>query len=143
MPRPSLPLGSYGKITAWRDGAGWIARAKFRDFDGVVRPVKRSGRTKVAAERALRAALVEREVPAKESEVMPGTTFGKVAELWLAEVERAVDADGFSGRRDMAGPSSLPVRSSQRRRHQQVSLGVVPVDGGDQVDRLRFGEGRA
>jgi hypothetical protein len=37
MARPPLPLGSYGKITSWQDGAGWLSRAKFRDFDGVVR----------------------------------------------------------------------------------------------------------
>jgi hypothetical protein len=39
MARPPLPLGSYGKITSWQDGAGWLSRAKFRDFDGVVRMV--------------------------------------------------------------------------------------------------------
>lgn len=69
MPRPPLPLGAYGKIKTWQDGKTWLARAKFRDFDGVVRLVKRTGRTKAAAERALRAALVERQAPVKQAKV--------------------------------------------------------------------------
>ena len=71
MARPPLPVGSYGKITSWQDGPIWLARAKFRDFDGVARPVKRSAKTRTAAERALRAALVERQTPAKRAEVTP------------------------------------------------------------------------
>jgi hypothetical protein len=63
MARPRLPLGSYGKITTWETSAGFTARTKFRNFDGVVRPVKRNGKTKAAAERALKAALVERQTP--------------------------------------------------------------------------------
>jgi hypothetical protein len=46
MPRPPLPLGTYGKIKTWQEGKAWLARAQFRDFDGIVRPVKRSGKTK-------------------------------------------------------------------------------------------------
>ena len=65
MPRPPLPLGSYGKISSWQEGAGWTARATFRDFDGVSRLVKRTGRSKAAAERALRATLPERQAPGK------------------------------------------------------------------------------
>lgn len=120
MPRPPLPPGSYGKITSWRDGSGWIARAKFRDFDGVARLVKRRGRTKAAAERALRAALVDRQAPAQASEVTPATSFGKVADLWLAEVERAVDA----GRRS---PGTLDTYGSILRRHVRPALGELRV----------------
>ena len=120
MPRPPLPLGSYGKVTAWRDGSGWLARAKYRDFDGVVRRVKRHGRTKAAAERSLRAALAERQAPAKESEVTASTTFGKVCELWLAEVERAVDAGTRS-------PGTLDTYRSIFRRHVRPALGELRV----------------
>lgn len=63
MPRPPLAIGTYGKIKTWQEDKVWLARAKFRDFDGIVRSVKRSGKTKAAAERALRAALVERQTP--------------------------------------------------------------------------------
>jgi integrase len=120
MARPPLPLGSYGKITSWQDGSVWIARAKFRDFDGVGRLVKRSGRTKAAAERALRAALVERQAPAALAEVTPSTTFGKVADLWLAEVERAVDGGTRS-------PGTLDTYRSILRRHVRPALGRLRV----------------
>ena len=64
MPRPPLSLGTYGKIKTWQEGKTWLARVKFRDFDGIVRFVKRSGKTKAAAERELKAALAERQMPA-------------------------------------------------------------------------------
>ncbi len=120
MARPPLPLGSYGKITTWHDDGAWIARVKFRDFDGVVRFVKRRGKSKAAAERALRAALVERQAPAKLAEVTPSTTFGKVADLWIAQVERAVDAGNRS-------PGTLDTYSSILRRHVRPALGELRV----------------
>ena len=61
------------------------------DFDGKVRRVKRSGKTKAAAERELKAALADRQRPAKQAEITPNTKIDKVAELWLAEIERAVE----------------------------------------------------
>ncbi|MBN9100934.1 MAG: site-specific integrase [Pseudonocardia sp.] len=120
MARPPLPLGSYGKIKTWQDGGAWIARAQFRDFDGVVRMVKRRAVSKAAAERALRAALVERQAPGKVAEVSPSTTFGKVADLWLAEVERAVDAGTRS-------PGTLDTYRSILRRHVRPALGQLRV----------------
>jgi hypothetical protein len=84
MPRPPLPLGSYGKITAWQEGDGWIARTKYRDLDGVVRFVKRTGKSEAAATRALRAALTGRQAPASSAAVTPDTRIAKVAALWFA-----------------------------------------------------------
>jgi integrase len=118
--RQPLPLGSYGKVKLWQDGDVWTARVQFRDFDGVVRPVKRSGKSKAAAERALRAALVDRQAPVKEREITPQSRFSKVAELWLAEVEQAVDA----GRRS---PGTLDVYRSVYRLHVRPALGELRV----------------
>lgn len=120
MARESLPLGSYGKSTFWQEGSVWLARVQYRDFDGVVRPVKRRGKSKAAAERALRAALVTRQVPAKDREITPQSRFSKVAELWLAEVEQAVDA----GRRS---PGTLDTYGSVYRRHVKPALGELRV----------------
>ncbi len=120
MPRPPLPIGTYGKITVWQEGGGWTARAKFRDFDGVGRLVKRSGRTKAAAERALRAALLERQALAAQGAVTPATLFGRVADLWLEEIERAVDA----GRRS---PGTLDTYRSILRTHVRPALGEFRV----------------
>jgi integrase len=131
MPRPLLPLGSYGHIAAWQEGEVWIARAKVRDFDGVVRRVKRTGRTKAAAKRALREALVDRQAPAKAGEVTPETRFGKVADLWLKEVERAVDAGTRS-------PGTLDTYRSILRRHVRPALAALRVREVDTpvVDRV-------
>lgn len=120
MARPPLPLGSYGKIATWEDGGAWVARAKFRDFDGVVRLVKRRAKSRAAAERALRAAFVERQAPAKLAEVVASTTFGKVADLWIAEVERAVDAGTRS-------PGTLDTYRSILRRHVRPAIGQLRV----------------
>ena len=87
MGRPPFPLGAYGKIKIWKEGPTWLVRAKFRDFDGTARWVKRSGKTKAAAERELKAALADRQRPVKRAEINPNTKIEKVAELWLAEVD--------------------------------------------------------
>lgn len=131
MPRPPLPLGTYGKIKTWQEDKVWLARAKFRDFDGVVRLVKRSGKTKAAAERALRAALVERQAPVRQSEITTQTTIEKVAELWLAEIEQAVNAGSKS-------PSTLDAYRTIYHRHVQPALGALRVREVDTpaVDRV-------
>ncbi|WP_367131173.1 tyrosine recombinase XerC [Saccharothrix sp. HUAS TT1] len=95
MPRPPLPLGTYGKIRTYQDSAGWRARTNFRDFDGVTRPVERRGRTEATAIRALKKALAERTAPVDSEGITPDMRFRTAAELWLREFQRAVD----SGRR--------------------------------------------
>jgi hypothetical protein len=61
MPRPPLPIGTWGRISTKvteTDKNGkpvkHMSRAKFRDHDGVVRPVTAVGNTKTAAERAIK-----------------------------------------------------------------------------------------
>lgn len=120
MARPPLGLGTYGTVKTWQDASGWVARAQFRDQDGVVRQVKRRGKSKSAAERALRAAFVERQAPVSRSAVTPDTKLMKVAELWLADVERAVDA----GQRS---PGTLDTYRSIYRRHVRPALGELRV----------------
>jgi len=60
MPRPPLPIGTWGDISTWVvqvDEKGKAVKhksqARFRDHDGRVRPVSAFGKTKSAAERAL------------------------------------------------------------------------------------------
>lgn len=120
MGRQPLPLGSHGEIRTWQEGSVWLARTRFRDFDGVVRPVKRSGRTKSAAVRALREALVERQAPAKASEVTADSKFSKVAEMWFLEVEQQV-ADGSKS------PGTLDTYRSIYKRHVRPALGELRV----------------
>jgi hypothetical protein len=120
MPRPSLPPGTYGKIKTWQDGKTWLARVKFRDYDGAVRLVKRSGKTKAGAVRELKAALADRQRPVRQAEITPHTTMEKMATLWLAEIERAVDAGTKS-------PGTLDAYRSIYRRHVEPALGGLRV----------------
>lgn len=67
MPRPTLPIGSWGKVTRNELGKGrWVAKARVRDVDGVTRLVERSGRTGAEAERNLSAHLADRTAPSME-----------------------------------------------------------------------------
>jgi lysozyme family protein len=102
MARPELPLGAYGKITTTESSAGFTSITKFRDMDGVVRRVKRNGKTAAAAERTLKAALINRQAPVKDAAVEPGSKFSKVAELWFTEFEQLVG----SGQRSSGSPDT-------------------------------------
>jgi len=120
MGRPALALGTYGAISTTCEGKMWVARTKYRDLGGVVRKVKRSGKSQASAERALKEALRDREAPARESEVKPGTKVAKVADLWLAEFAAAVE-DG------MRSPGTFDTYASVYRNHLQSSLGSLTV----------------
>jgi integrase len=60
MPRPPLILGTWGKISRSKQGKVWSASARFRDFDGVTRQVRRTGTTGPKAEDALKEYLRDR-----------------------------------------------------------------------------------
>jgi integrase len=94
MARPPLPLGTYGKIKTWQESGAWLARAQFRDFDGAVRPVKRSGKTKAAAIRKLKAALAERQRPVKHATPRPAprSLTSEQRQQWLDAVQTSETA---------------------------------------------------
>jgi integrase len=96
MGRPRLPVGTHGKVRCYRTAAGWFATTKFRDYDGVIRRVERSGRTKAAAERALKEAIRDRTTPADEGAIKPNTRFEDAAALWLEDFQAAVDSGARS-----------------------------------------------
>ena len=65
MGRPLLPVGTAGKIQFVTLPSGQIqAWTKFRDFDGRIRLVAKHGRSRAAAERALKLELTQRQTPA-------------------------------------------------------------------------------
>jgi integrase len=82
MARPSLPLGTAGKFRFYGDGDKWIARCGFRDYDGVTRTVERSGKSRAAAERALKSAVRDRSHYHRGAEINPETKIVAVAERW-------------------------------------------------------------
>jgi integrase len=105
-----------GRLADHRRGCGG-------DGGGVHRPpsVALPGvRTKAAAQRALRSALVDRQTPAKQAEITAETKVVKVAQLWLAEVERTVDAGTKS-------PGTLDAYRSIYQRHVKPALGSLRV----------------
>ncbi len=131
MPRPPLPRVPAGRSKPGRKVKLGSRAPSSATFDGTVRLVKRSGKTKAAAERAIRAALVERQAPVKQSEITAQTKIEQVAELWLAEIEQAVDAGSKS-------PSTLDAYRTIYRRHVKPALGELRVREVDTpaVDRV-------
>ncbi|MFI0471001.1 tyrosine recombinase XerC [Saccharopolyspora sp. 5N102] len=93
---------------------------KFRDFDGVTRPVERTGRTKAAAERNLKKALVERGKVRGGASIKPETKFRDVAGLWLKALERKVDAGTRS-------PTTFDQYRSNLHLHVLPALGELRV----------------
>lgn len=89
MPRPPLPVGTYGKIRTKQIAVKtWEATARFRMADGGLKRVGRVGPTKAAAEQRLKEAMAALSSEAHSSDVSSSTRMAKVAELWVAELER-------------------------------------------------------
>jgi hypothetical protein len=84
--RPPLSVGTYGSISTAPYGTGYRARTLYRDYDGVARRVERHGRTKGAAEGALRVALRDRVHVGAGAEITPDTKIAGLAETWFAEI---------------------------------------------------------
>jgi hypothetical protein len=86
--RPSLPVGTAGRVRTYRTATGWRARTLYRDYDGITRDVERSGRTRGAAERSLAEALRDR-VRFSGTDVISGDT--RVAVIYSAWFSQLVD----------------------------------------------------
>jgi integrase len=85
MGRPPLPLGTYGKVLFRQLPSGQVlARVKFRDFDGRVRLVSKTGRTRAGAERALKTELTNRQAPGGAGALTADTKLAFLADAWLA-----------------------------------------------------------
>jgi len=126
MGRPRLPVGTHGKIRCYRTSTGWRAMTTFRDYDGVGRPVERVGKTKTAAERALKEALRDRTTPADEGSIKPDTRFRNAAVLWLEEFQAAIDS----------GTRSPTSRETYEGRLNGI---VLPAIGALQMNELTVG----
>src|SRR4051794_27239253 len=86
MARPPLPIGTAGRIRREQLGPNrWRARALFRDYDGVTRPVEAHGNTAGKAENRLREKLRDRNVSGG-SEITADTLIVALADLWFDEI---------------------------------------------------------
>lgn len=84
MARPTLPIGTFGSITTKEVRPGvYRARTRFRDFDGVTREIKGTGRSAAAAARELKAKIADRSAPTGD---LIGTDMriSQVADIWLS-----------------------------------------------------------
>lgn len=84
MGRPPLPLGTSGAIRCYRTESGFRARALTRDYDGRVRTVERTGRTKTAAETALKIALRDRNRITARGHITSDSRVSVLADAWYA-----------------------------------------------------------
>ena len=88
MGRPPLPVGTYANISVRELGQGrHRARCRFRDYDGQVRYVVRHGASESAAERNLKAAMVDREQSAGGAGLTRNAKVLDLSAAWLLEVE--------------------------------------------------------
>jgi integrase len=92
MPRPVLPIGTYGKLSVrWSDSDNaFKASARFRDADGVTRKVAKFAQKKGAAEQALREALRDRQRRSGAG-MNSHTLITDLIDDWLTRVETSTD----------------------------------------------------
>lgn len=120
--RPQLPIGQHGRITTRQvspDGANppvFEAMCRTRDQDGETRRVKARGRSKTAAETALKRALAERHH--NTGQLTGNSRLSDAAQLWFEQRRALVDAG------DLA-PRSLEKYESVWRLHVQPNLGSL------------------
>lgn len=124
MARPPLPLGTWGAINRTEIGPDrWRARAQFRDFDGVTRPVERFGKTGAKAENTLKEALGKRaRVHSAAADITSDTTLAVLSAAWLKR----------KGKQKLA-------RGTVELYEQTVRAHIVPALGGVRVGELTVG----
>lgn len=90
MPRPSLELGTWGRITRTelKDSNGdpngtWVARTRYRDYDGVTRQVKANGASGAKAETALKVSLRDRKRSQGGEKLTTKSTVEDLLNLWM------------------------------------------------------------
>lgn len=144
MGRPPLPLGAWGTIKRRQlDDGRWVAHARFRDYDGVTRQVRRWGRTGAAAERELLSELTDRTAPTGD-EVTPETRLSALALLYLADCERRQLADGtmrryegLVGNHILPGLGGLRVRECTTQRLDRFLATMAEQVGATSAQRAR------
>ncbi len=89
MPRPPLPIGTYGVIrTKEVAPKTWEATARFRTADGRLKRVGRIGRSKADAETRLKKAMTTLAAEVRGDEISGDTRMKRIAEMWVAELDR-------------------------------------------------------
>jgi len=88
MPRPPLPIGTWGRISTVTKNGVHVASARVRDFDGVTREIERTSyKSKGNAENILREALVDRTRTGGDDLTAESTVLVAGAKWWADEIE--------------------------------------------------------
>ncbi len=123
MGRPTLSLGTAGKVRTYRTDAGWFAKAVFRDFDGVSRQVQKSGRTEGAARQRLAEALRDRSHLPRGASITPDTKVSALADRWLQEIHDSKLSPGtIQNYEDRLRHQVLPALGNVKVRELTVGL---------------------
>jgi integrase len=127
MSRAPLPIGTWGRIHARaekRDDKGepvsYRAQAKFRDHDGVTRPVSAFGKTKTAAERAVLKKLQDRAKTGHGGDLTAMHKINHLLDLWIEKFKEQI-ADGSRS------PTSLDTYLRAIRNHVRPALGELRI----------------
>ncbi len=118
MARPPLPVGTHGKIKITGKAGRYVARTKYRDYDGVTRLVERTGPTMNKAKNNLLEALRDRSAAAHRGVVTAETKFSDVATLWLTEIEESAASGDISA-------TTADLYERQLRNHAVPALGAL------------------
>ncbi|MFE7503741.1 tyrosine-type recombinase/integrase [Promicromonospora sp. NPDC057488] len=101
MGRSRIPIGTFGSINTTKNSPrSWTARARFRDPDGVLRPVEASGASTKAAEQELKVKLAHRtRIIAGVSDLHSHSPFSDLVRVWLEDLD--LDPDLAQGTKDL------------------------------------------
>ncbi|RFU22135.1 N-terminal phage integrase SAM-like domain-containing protein, partial [Geodermatophilus marinus] len=122
MGRPGLALGTAGKVRIHATPSGHRAVAWYRDYDGKCRQVERHGRTKAAAEAALRLALRDRARFDVGGDITPDTRVNVLAEAWFAGLKN-LSPTTMQAYRNRLDQQVLPGLGNLRVR--ELSVGTI------------------
>ncbi|GAA2234658.1 tyrosine-type recombinase/integrase [Promicromonospora sukumoe] len=101
MARSRIPIGTFGSINTTKNGPrSWTARARFRDPDGVLRPVEATSAGSETAEQELKIKLAHRtRIVAGVSDLHPHSPFSELVQVWLEDLD--LDPDLAQGTKDL------------------------------------------
>lgn len=123
MPRPPLPLGTWGKIArAQLENGRWVARARFRDVDGRTRIAEAHGKTGASAERALLNSLRRRTAADDATGISGDLRLSRLCALWFAEGEMRVKPQTLDRYRGIINHSIVRALGELRVREVSVSV---------------------
>lgn len=135
MPRAKMLAWQPGAMNTKKDGASgkWVARTRYRDGAGEAVTIKRQGRTKGAAEQAVRAAIREAERSWGSIRSADTMTIADLAAEWLHIRKPAsvvIDPQSQSGSSPTAGlrMQSWLQYEQKLTAHALPVLGAVPVE---------------